>query len=71
MEGNKIFPNDIFRDKIRPPRTYCSYRVWILHPMGGEGMHDIKGGNYVPLDYIQIVCTQKCCHIKNTVGCCH
>ena len=27
-------------------------------------MHDIKGGKYVPLDYIQIVCTQKCCHIK-------
>ena len=31
---------------------------------GEEGVHDIKGGKYVPLDYIQIVSTQKCCHIK-------
>ena len=31
---------------------------------GEEGMHDIEGGKYVPFDYIQIVCTQKCCHIK-------
>ena len=35
MEGNKMFPNDILRDKIRPPRIYCSYRVRILHPRGG------------------------------------
>ena len=27
-------------------------------------MHYIKVGKYVPLDYIQIVCTQKCCHKK-------
>ena len=45
MEGNKIFPNDIFRDRIRPPRIYCSCRVRILHPIGEEGMHDIKGEN--------------------------
>ena len=25
--GNKIFPNDIFGDKIGPPRIYCSYKV--------------------------------------------
>ena len=73
MEGNKIFPNDNFRDKIRPPRIYCSYigceycTLW-----GEEGMHDFKGGKYVPLDYIHIVCTLKCCHIKrNTFACCH
>ena len=29
-----------------------------------EGTHDIKGGKYVPYDYIQIVCTQKCSHQK-------
>ena len=46
MEGIKIFPNDIFRDIIGPPRIYCSYRVRILHPMGGRGKNDIKGGKY-------------------------
>ena len=65
MEGNKIFPNDIFRDKIRPPRIYCiGIGCEFCTLWGEEGMHDIKGGKYVPLDYIQIVCTQKCYHIK-------
>ena len=25
--GKKLFPDDIFRDKIRPPRIFCGYRV--------------------------------------------
>ena len=44
MEGNKTFPYDILRDKIDHQGFTVVYRVWILHPMGGRGMHDIKGG---------------------------
>ena len=64
MEGNKIFPDDILRDKVRPPRVYCRYKVWILHLMGRRGYAWYEKEKYVPFDYIHIVCTQKCCHEK-------
>ena len=64
MQGNKTFPNDISETKATT-KDLLQLQAVNFAPYGEEGLHiNYKGGKYVPLDYIQSVCTQKCCHMK-------
>jgi len=60
MEGSKIFPNDIFRDKYDHQGFIVVMGCEFCTLYGGKRVCMIlKEGKCVPLYYIQIGCTQK------------
>ena len=63
MQGNKIFPNDILEIKYDHQGFTVVIGCEFCTLWAKEGLHIYyKRGKYSPLDYIQSVCTQKCCH---------